>query len=535
MKNHLPDIEKFERVVFRKKNVLALLLSFSIKLMQAKQAGLLFGTNKTCLKFLPPDKWDRGIIHKFNGKGFTGMVLKYSGTFLAKYKGLSPVRLYKHTQYGEKKPGKGIISFVLRHHQSFYEKGIKILIIDNFKHALDDYKENYSNVSVTSYDGDVFQPLPDLKINKAIARQFKARNIVSAYIPDYGAVAFNTVNEKLIEKNKEKFVHEHQLKKRLDILISAIEMASLAYIGLAKGRQAAHIIWRKEKNLRRAGLELQKKARQLNSQKKYLMAVGAVNENQLNMEPVNIPDGVYAFIDMQGSAGIREKLSPRDYLFVLNLCLQIAANSASHYYCRLDNFLGDSVFLENVSVFDDQKIKVSMGAHERLMLMVFALASFFNEIQMLKKGEHGLDTEGRVKKIITDAQVDINFRAGIDIGTALIGPLGTSRRKIVTAIGEAVNNASRLQTSGIPQGIHASENIISILKDACITRDTKIIWKIIHKTDTIENDINLSAIDFFKCYKKFFNLKNKVIVQRSKVSYKEFSQDITYRIKCIPE
>ncbi|MBC2705567.1 adenylate/guanylate cyclase domain-containing protein [Desulfobacula sp.] len=530
----MPDIDKFERIVFKKKNTLDLLLSFSLKLMQARQVGLLLGTNKTYFKFLPPDKWDRGVMHKFNGKGFSGLILKYFGTLIVKHKGLSPVRLYKDTQFGEKKESDGVISFVLRKHKDFYEKGIKILVIDNICDAVND-DESYSKVPIFSYNGDMFKVLPDLKINNAIAKQFKAKNFVSAYIPDYGAIVFNSINENLLQKTGEKFIHELELKKRLNILISAIEMASLAYIGSAKGRQAAHIIWRKEKSLRNTALQLKNKGVELNAQKEYLRAVGAVNEKQLTMEAVNITDGVYAFMDMVGSATIRNKFNPRDYFFILNLCHQIAANNANRYSCRIDNFIGDSVFIQNVSPFDDEKNYFSTGAHERIMLMVFTLASIFNEIHLLKTGQHDMDTAGRVKELIDKTQTNINFRAGMEIGTALIGPLGSRKRRIVTAIGKAVDDASRLESSGILEGIHISETIMAILKDTCITRDTGTIWQIICETNGMKGLNNSDSLSFFDCYKKVFGFGKNVITQRTNVSYKEFSKDITYWIKCIPD
>ena len=531
MKLELSDIDKFERIVFKKKNTLDRLLTFSLRLMQARQVGLLLGTNKTYFKFLPPDKWDRGVMHKFNGKGFSGFILKYFGTFIVRSKGLSPVRLYKDTQFGEKKETNGIISFVLRKHKDFYAKGIKILVIDNICDVLNT-DETHSNVSILSYNGDSFKALPDLKINNAIVKQFKSKNFVSAYIPDYGAIVFNTIKEKLLEKTEKQFTRELELKKRLNILISAIEMASLAHIGLAKGRQAAHIIWRKEKSLRKTAQQLKNKEIELNAQKEYLRAVGAVNENQLNMDPVNITDGVYAFIDMVGSAIIRKELYPRNYFYILNLCHQIAANNANKYSCRIDNFIGDSVFLANASPFDDKKIKSSMGSHERIMLMALTLASIFNEIHLLKTGQHDMDKPGRVKELIHKAQINISFRAGMEIGTALIGPLGSRKRKIVTAIGKAVNNASRLESSGIQEGIHISEAIMVILKDAYITRDTRTIRQIICKTNNMEEPDNLS---FFDCYKKVFGLEKNIITKRTNVSYKEFSKDITYWIKCIPD
>jgi len=533
MKHELPDLDKFERIVFKKKNTLDRLLSFSLRLMQARQVGLVLGTNKTYFKFLPPDNWDRGVMHKFNGKGFSGFILKYLGAFIVRSKGLSPVRLYKDTQLGEKEETDGIISFVLRKHKDFYAKGIKIIVIDNIQDALntDDY---HSNVSILSYNGDIFKSLPDLKINNAIVKQFKAENFLSAYVPDYGAIVFNTIDEKLLEKTGEKFTNELELKKRLNILIAAIEMASIANIGLAKGKQAAHVIWRKEKSLRKTAQQLKNKEIQLNAQKEYLKAVGAVNENQLNMEPVNITDGVYAFIDMVGSAIIRKKLNPRDYFYVLNLCHQITANNANQYSCRVDNFMGDCVFLENASPFDDKKIKSSMGTHERVMLMLFALTAIFNDIHLLKTGCHEIDNTGRVKSLIDSSKIDISFRAGMEMGTALIGPLGSRKRKIVTAIGKAVNTASRLESSGVQEGIHISGKIMDILKDAFITRDTRTIWRIIRRTNNLKELGQKNTLNFFECYKKIFGLENNIITQRTNVSYKEFSKDITYWIKCIP-
>ena len=90
-----------------------------------------------------------------------------------------------------------------------------------------------------------------------------------------------------------------------------------------------------------------------------------------------------------------------------------------------------------------------------------------------------MDKEGRVKELIKKTQINISFRAGMEIGPAMIGPLGSQKRKIVTAIGEAVNNASRLESSGIKEGFQISENVMTILTDACITKDTALIWRII--------------------------------------------------------
>ncbi len=528
----MPDLDKFERSVFVKKNALDLLLKFSMHLMQARQVGLLYGTNRSGLRFLSPEKWDRGVMHKFNGRGAIGLLFKYLGTFFVRYKGLSPVRLYKDTQFGEKKENDGIISFILRKHKEFYGKGIKILIIDNLRGK--SKKKEQSSVSILSYNGEIFKPLTDLKINTAIVNQFKAENFVSAYIPDYGAIAFNTINKEFLEKKEGGFVHEKELKKRLDMLISAIEMASLANIGSARGRQAAHIIWRKEKSLRKTALDLKLKEVELEHQKKYLKAVGAVNEAQLNMEAVNIADGVYAFMDMVGSATIRRNFSPRDYFYILNLCHQITANNANQYGCRVDNFIGDGVFLQNSSPFDRRRPELAMGSDERVMLMVLAISSTFNEIHQLKKGQHHMDPGGRVKRLISDAQVDIGFRAGMEIGSSMIGPLGSRKRKIVTAIGKAVNNASRLESSGTKDWIHVSERILTIIKHSYITKDTCSLSESVKGFVDIKDIHSSGGMSFLEYYKTRISTDEGILKEQKNVSYKEFSKDVSFLIRCLP-
>lgn len=530
-----PDIDRFEELIFKKKNPLNLLLTYSLELIQAKQAGLLSGTDRTGTKYLPPERWDRGVMHKFCGKGIKGIILKFFGTQIVKFKGLSPVRLYKESYFGEKQNNEGIIPFVLRTHKDYYKNGLKILIINNLYETMNKTHEDYSKVSILSFDGIQFQAMPDIKVNKAIVKQFQARNFISAYIPDYGAIVFNNINPELLERKNNQFIHDQSLKKRLNNLIAAIEMASLSNIGLAKGKQAARIIWRKEKNLRKTALQLEDKEKELNAQKAYLRAVGAVNAKQLNMDAINISDGVYAFMDMVGSATIRRKFKPGDYFFILNLCHQIAANNANRYDCRVDNFIGDCVFLQNASPFDDVKNGYYIRTEERGMLMVFTIASIFNEIEQLKNGKHKLDEAGRVKEMLRTAKVDIDFRAGVEIGSAMIGPLGSQKRKIVTAIGKAVNNASRLESSGVPRKIHVSEKMMTLLKDANIIKDTKKIRQAVldAQDDTIE--LKTQKYGFIDCYKRIYKIDNDLVQVRNNISFKEFSKKVTYLIKCFPD
>ncbi len=536
---NLPDLERFERRVFRNKNVLDLLLAFALELLPAKQVGLLLGTDRTGAPFLPPDQWDRGIMHKFAAPGVAGWVWKRFGNFIVRYRGLSPVRLYRENQFGDWQAADGIISFVLRKHQDFYRQGIKILIIDNLPELFSsddpahDEQGLFADANMFSYNGGVFNTLPGLRINTRIVRQFRAKNFVCAYIPDYGAIVFNTVNSEILERRDNGFLDEPLLMRRLNMLIASVEMASLAYLGHARGRPASRLIWRKEKHLRKTAQELLSKEEALHTQREYLRAVGAVNEQQINMPPMIVADGVYAFIDMAGSAVIRQKLPPEDYFYILNLCHQISADNAGRYFCRVDNFIGDSVFLVNASPFDGDTTGMSVDISERVMLMIMALASFYREIHQLCQGSHPLDEHGRVPEMIDKLDTPISFRAGMDIGPAMIGPLGSHQRKIVTAIGKAVNQASRLESSGVKYGIHISDRLMKSIRGARITPDTHLIRRAVSGSGR-DHDRNLEEAGFPEFFRSVFGIQGDLFEKRENASYKEFTQKISYVINCHP-
>ncbi len=519
--------------------------------MEARQAGLIFGTDGTSLPFLPPEKWDRGVMHKFQGRGVDGIFLKVFGKTFVTIKKISPVLLYQTNPFGEKIETKGVISYVLRHHQDFYKKGIKILMIENLienriENKIGNMPGNkicadfnldpgFSHLPVVSYDGLFFNFLSNIKVNTDIVKQFKSQNFVAAYIPDYGAIVFNTVGPELITNTNGRFSREADLRQRLNILISAIESASLAYLGFAKGKPAVQVIWRKERELRKTFDHLKEKEGQLDEQKKYLRAAGGVTAEQLNMVPLSIPDGVFAFIDMVGSATIRERFQPRDFFLILNLCHEISAETASRFACRVDNFMGDSVFFQNISIFDDPKQRYRPGPGERVMLMTCMLASFFNGIRLLKQGRHHLDKERRVAALIKNQGIDLQFRAGMEQGTALIGPLGSRKRRIVTAVGKAVDTASRLESCGIKDQIHITATLLTLLENTMVTRDTALIREIGLGEKNSQWLQARPYMPFFDFYKNLYDLGDDVIQKRGPVAYKEFSNKTTHVIQCIPD
>ena len=295
--------------------------------------------------------------------------------------------------------------------------------------------------------------------------------------------------------------------------------------------RAVRLIWRKEKKLRRTALQLIENKKELEAQKAYLKSVGAVTEQQLNMSAVTVSDGVYAFIDMVGSARIRKHLLPGQYFCILNFCHQIAADTANLFHCRVDNFMGDAVFLQNTPVFDPEKFNSFISPRGRCMLMVLALTCFFRDIEKLKQGLHPLDPEGEVKQLLEKTGICLDFRAGMEIGSAMIGPLGSDKRKIVTAVGKAVNNASRLESSGKPACIQISRRLMDVLKNAAIENDGGFVCKLVRRVFPEAEKVLDQKTEFMKAYQAFYKLNDNPVKKRTDVSYKEFYQKETYLLK----
>lgn len=454
-----------------------------------------------------------------------------------------PIYLYRTDDSGNRIARDGIIAYTLINHLAFYHKGIKILLID-FQAAPESEKANdnpdhsgsslFQPMGVISYDGENFEPVPDILVNTRIVSRFKTRNFISAYVPDYGAIVFNTVQcGDLIDPGTFDFVYDGPLKLRLNQLICAIETASLVHLGRAKGTAAVRVIWRKERRLRRASAQIREKENLIAQREAHLMAVGAVTAEQLEAHPVVVHNGVYAFVDMVGSVGIRKKLTPRSYFDLLNLCHEIAARAAEKFNCRVDNFLGDGVFFESIDFFDPSD-NCLPGMEERLMVMTCFLASFFNGIHLLSLGNHPLDPGKQVRTMVKENRISLGFRAGMSHGSALVGPLGSAHRKIVTAIGENVDLAARLESCGQVSHIHTTAAAGALLTDAWISKDTPGMYRLAaHEMKDRPGWFPNQRFPFFSFYRDWLSLEPPIILDRGDVSYKEFSKADTLLIRAV--
>ncbi len=463
-----------------------------------------------------------------------GIVHKLIGRIYIQLTGQSPIYLYRTDELGNRIEKDGVIAYTLRNHQGFYDKGIKILLIDDLGSADGQGLSQFRTVSLVSYDGEEFNTGKNICTDTRIAERFGVENFIAAYIPDYGAIVFNTVSGSDLVDTTGHFIFGDALKLKLNLLISCIENASLAHLGRVRGKAGTQMIWRKERGLRQSIARLHEKERMLEEQERHLWTVGAVTPAQLNMAAVSVHDGVYGFMDMAGSVKVSKKLPPKDYFYLLNFCHEIAAENAGRFGCRVDNIIGDAVFFQNIQVLDlDNAYRP--GPVERLMLMTLLLASVLVEIRQLVTGCHPLDGERRVYGLVKSHRADVGFRAGMNQGKAQVGALGSRKRKIVTAIGEAVDLASRLESSGRTNYIHTLAPLLTLLREAWVSRETRRVWDFA----TLQAGENpwktRPGFYFFEFYKSLFNIRGEVSREVKNAGYKEFSSSRTCLIRCLPD
>jgi PAS domain S-box-containing protein len=259
------NLDTIERSFFKGGNPWRKLLAISIDLVDAKQSGILYGTNESKIRFLPTGMWDRGIMDKLNGRGVSGFFLRLFGKYIVAARKLSPVLFYKTMPGGERQENDGIIAYVLRHGADYYKKGINIIICPDtsrFIHETDD-KDGYNYIPFFIYDGiRMNMPETGIKVDTRIVKHFKSSNSIYIILPDYGILVLNTADVGLMEVRNNKFVKEETLRERLDLLIKLVETSSLAYLGQLKGKKGAELLWRKEVHLRKTYLNLAEKEKE---------------------------------------------------------------------------------------------------------------------------------------------------------------------------------------------------------------------------------------------------------------------------------
>lgn len=134
------------------------------------------------------------------------------------------------------------------------------------------------------------------------------------------------------------------------------------------------------------------------------------------------------FIDVRGFSALSEQLTPEETFRFLNVVLKYLSSRISRCGGVIDKFVGDGVVAFFLSPETDSS---GEGHRHRLMDAVRAIVCEIHELK-----------QALATKDLPFAPLGIGAHSGI----AMIGSLGSEERLNFTAIGDAVNSASRLES-----------------------------------------------------------------------------------------
>jgi class 3 adenylate cyclase len=186
----------------------------------------------------------------------------------------------------------------------------------------------------------------------------------------------------------------------------------------------------------------------------------------LNPEPRLI---TILFSDIVGFTQLANTLRARRVAELLNEYLEAMTQAVFDNGGTVDKFMGDAI----LAIF---------GAPEELNPNEQVRRSIAAARQMLRS-LHRLNQRWQEQGIVGDqGPPPVRFRCGIHQGSAVVGMFGSSERSDYTAIGPAVNIASRLQEAAAPNSILISAAVADWLDEDAITKFDSLKLKGIDET-----------------------------------------------------
>ncbi len=158
------------------------------------------------------------------------------------------------------------------------------------------------------------------------------------------------------------------------------------------------------------------------------------------------------FSDIRGFTTLAEKYPPETILAQLNEYFQNMIDVIFEYGGTLDKFMGDGMMVEFGAPLED---------HEQELHAVLAAIHMHLKLAEL------------TKKWNDEGKPMLEMGIGIHTGMAVVGNIGSEKRMEYTAIGDAVNVASRLErvTKKIKKPIIVSDEIYKKTKDQFVFED----------------------------------------------------------------
>ena len=186
------------------------------------------------------------------------------------------------------------------------------------------------------------------------------------------------------------------------------------------------------------------------------------------------------FSDIVGFTSISDELESEEITNLLNFYLNEMSDIALEYGGTIDKYIGDGLMIffgdpDTLGVEEDAKKCVEMA---------FSMQKKMNELTGYWGKTFGLKKE-------------LQVRMGINTGFCTVGNFGSNDRLDYTAVGSAVNLASRLESAATPGAIMVSEETYLLVKQYFSFKDPKEIEikGLLRKVKLYELEIETSVQD----------------------------------------
>lgn len=158
------------------------------------------------------------------------------------------------------------------------------------------------------------------------------------------------------------------------------------------------------------------------------------------------------FADIRGFTSFSEKVLPYDVIYVLNRYFRKMGQVIKRHEGMINNYMGDGLMalfgLKNSQQAAEQAVRAAIE-------MLEAMEKFKPHLEMLY-------------------QQSLQIGIGIHYGSVVIGEVGASDNKRVTAIGDAVNLASRIEAANklVGTNLLVSESIYTQVREQVIVKQS---------------------------------------------------------------
>lgn len=175
------------------------------------------------------------------------------------------------------------------------------------------------------------------------------------------------------------------------------------------------------------------------------------------------------FSDIVGFTQLSNTLRSRRVAELLNEYLETMTRAVFDNGGTVDKFMGDAI----LALFGAPE---ELTPNEQVRRSIAAARKMYAELDILNRKweEQGI--------VGTNGCAPVQFRCGIHQGTAVVGMFGSKERSDYTAIGPAVNIASRLQQASEPNCILVSAAVADYMDEDEITKFSPLKLKGIDET-----------------------------------------------------